>query len=91
MEPWDLAVGITSCVVSFTACINEFKYIQFGRQFGQDDGKYLLQLDAVNLRMSRSGTVIWLGPEPHLELRIPVSHKEIRRVQSLLDKIGESF
>lgn len=52
--------------------------------------KYLFQLDAANLRISRSRTVIWLGPELHLELRISISYKEVRLVQSLLEKIEES-
>ena len=91
MEPFGLGVGIAGLAGVFTACIDCFEYIQLGRQFGQDYGKCLLRLDTARLRMSRWGTAMGLGPEPHLRLRISASDEEIRLAQSLLEQVLDSF
>ena len=85
MEPLGLGVGIIGLAGVFTACVDCFEYVQFGRQFGNDYGKCLLKLDTVRLRISRWGTTVGLGPEPYLEPPIFKSDKDIELAQGLLE------
>ncbi len=91
MEPAGLAIGVAGLTGVFTSCIDCFEYVQLGRQFGQDYGKCLLQLDTAKLRMSRWGAAIGLGPEMNLKQKISVSDKEFTLAQSLLEQILEGF
>ena len=91
MEPAGFAIGVAGLTSIFTACIDCIEYVQLGRQFGQDYGKCLLQLDTAQLRMSRWGAAIGLGPEMNLRQKISVSDKELTLAQSLLEQILESF
>lgn len=91
MEPVGLAIGIAGLAGACTACVDCFEYVRLGRQFGKDYGKCLLKLDTARLRISRWGTSVGLGSEPHLNPQVPASEEEIRLAQSLLNQILESF
>ncbi|KAL9036035.1 MAG: hypothetical protein Q9214_006313 [Letrouitia sp. 1 TL-2023] len=91
MEPVGLGIGIAGLAGALTACIDCFEYIQLGRQFGQDYGKFLLKLDVAKLRISRWGVAMGLGSEPQLRPQISASDENIRLAQSLLEQIQESF
>lgn len=91
MEPAGFAIGVAGLAGAFTACVDCFEYVQLGRQFGQDYGKCLLRLDTANVRMSRWGEAMGLGPRPSLKQQISASDEEMRTAQSLLEQILEGF
>ena len=91
MEPVGLGVGIAGLAGVFTACVDCFEYVQLGRQFGTDYGKCVLRLDAAKLRISRWGLTVGLGSEPYTKPQIPVSDKDTKIVQDLLEQIFETF
>ena len=91
MEPVGLGIGIAGLAGAFTACIDCFEYIRFGRQFGQDYGKCLLKLDAARLRMTRWGAAVGLDLEPRRNSQIFASEQKTRVIRSLLEQIHEIF
>lgn len=91
MESAGFAIGVAGLLGVFPACVDCFECIQIGRQFGQDYGKCLLQLDTAKLRMSRWGVAIGLGPGTNLKQKISVSDEELILAQSLLEQILISF
>jgi Prion-inhibition and propagation len=91
MEPIGFAIGVAGLANIFTSCLDCFEYVQLGRKFGEDYGKCLLRLDAAKVRMSRWGTSMGLGPEPHQCHNKSISEAEFRLAQSLLEQIMDSF
>jgi hypothetical protein len=91
MEPTGFAIGVAGLANLFTSCVDCFEYVQLGRKFGEDYGKCLLRLDAAKVRMSRWGTSVGLGPEPHQYPDKSISEEEFRLAQSLLEQIMDSF
>lgn len=57
------AIGITS---AFTACVDCFEYVQFGRNFGRDFQTSQLALDCARLRLTRWGESVNIYNDPKL-------------------------
>lgn len=91
MEAVGLAIGLAVLPGAFTACLDCFGYIRFGRHFGQNYGTCLLRLDVARLKISRCEAAAVLGPEALPGRSITVSEKEIQLAQSLWEKITEKF
>jgi hypothetical protein len=60
--------GITWCYWNcyFTACIDCFEYIQFGRHFGRDFQTDLLTMSCARLRLTRWGESVNVYNDPRL-------------------------
>lgn len=54
-EPFGLSAGAIGIAAAFTACIDCFGYIQFGRHFGRDFQTDQLTLSCARLRLARWG------------------------------------
>jgi hypothetical protein len=54
-EPFGITAGAIGIATAFTACINCFEYIQFGRHFGRDFQTDLLTMSCARLRLTRWG------------------------------------
>ncbi|KAL5324014.1 hypothetical protein ACEPPN_008557 [Leptodophora sp. 'Broadleaf-Isolate-01'] len=57
------AIGIAS---AFTACVDCFEYVQFGRHFGRDFQTSKLALDCARLRLTRWGESVNIYDDPKL-------------------------
>lgn len=57
-EPFGIAAGAVGIAAAFTACVDCFGYIQFGRHFGRDFQTDLLALDCTRLRLTRWGDAV---------------------------------
>ena len=94
MEAAGLAVGVAGLLGIFSACVDCFEYIQFGRQFGQDYGKCLLKLDVARLQLCRWGAAIGLGTVEPALLKQQVTYnssQELRLAQNILRQILDCF
>lgn len=54
-EPFGISAGAIGIAAAFTACVDCFEYIQFGRHFGRDFQTDQLTLTCARLRLSRWG------------------------------------
>lgn len=65
-DPFGIAAGAVGIAAAFTACVDCFGYIQFGRHFGRDFQTDLLVLDCVRLRLTRWGEAVNIYTDPKL-------------------------
>ena len=65
-EPFGIVAGAISVSAAFTACVDCFEYIQFGRQFGRDFQTDRLSLDCAKLRLARWGQAVNIYSDPRL-------------------------
>jgi hypothetical protein len=65
-EPFGIAAGAVGIVTAFTACIDCFEYIQFGRHFGRDFQTDQLALSCARLRLTRWGESVDIYNDPRL-------------------------
>ncbi|EEQ35355.1 hypothetical protein McanMca71_004776 [Microsporum canis] len=68
-EPFGIAAGTVGVAAAFTACIDCFEYVQFGRNFGRDFQTDLLALNCAKLRLSRWGEAVKIYDDPNLGKR----------------------
>jgi uncharacterized small protein (DUF1192 family) len=54
-EPFGIVSGAIGIASAFTACVDCFEYVQFGRHFGRDFQTSKLALDCARLRLTRWG------------------------------------
>lgn len=57
-EPFGVVAGAVSISAAFTACVDCFGYIQFGRHFGRDFQTHQLSLNCARLRLTRWGKAV---------------------------------
>lgn len=65
-EPFGIAAGAVSIAAAFTACVDCFGYVQFGRRFGQDFQTDLLALNCTRLRLTRWGQAVNIHKDPQM-------------------------
>jgi hypothetical protein len=65
-EPFGIVSGAISIASAFTACVDCFEYIQFGRQFGRDFQTNQLVLSCARLRLTRWGESVNVYDDPNL-------------------------
>jgi hypothetical protein len=65
-EPFGIAVNVISIATAFTACVDCFGYIQFGRHLGRDFQTDQLALSCGRLRLTRWGQSINIYDDPRL-------------------------
>ena len=83
-EAFGIVAGGVGVAAAFTACVDCFEYIQFGRHFGRDYQTNLLSLDFARLRLTRWGQAVNIFEDPNLG-RPDATSDEIQTVkQSLL-------
>jgi hypothetical protein len=54
-EPFGIVAGAISIASAFTACVDCFEYVQFGRHFGRDFETCHLALNCARPRLTRWG------------------------------------
>jgi hypothetical protein len=69
MEPFSVIAGTIGISSAFTACVDCFEYIQFGRHFGRDIQTDLLAISCARLRLSRWGEAVNIYDDPKLGRR----------------------
>ena len=65
-EPFGFVAGAVSISAAFTACVDRFGYIQFGRHFGRDFQTDQLSLDCARLRLTCWGQAVDIYNDPRL-------------------------
>ncbi|KAI4858680.1 hypothetical protein F4820DRAFT_441963 [Hypoxylon rubiginosum] len=83
MEVAGLIVGGVSLAGIFTACVDCFEYVQFGRQFGRNYQTAILKLDLIKLRLCRWADAV-STPSKHASVG---SEAEAAKVKEVLGQI----
>ena len=65
-ELFGVVAGVVSVSAAFTACVDCFGYIQFGRHFGRDFQTDQLSLNCARLRLTRWGQAVDFYNDPKL-------------------------
>jgi hypothetical protein len=88
LETVGAVTGSLSTITLFTGVVDCFRYVQLGRHFADDYGKYRLQLDILELRMSRWGEAVGIHDDP---LFASPNDKRGRLVLEILSQIKATF
>jgi hypothetical protein len=89
-EPFGVIAGTIGISSAFTACVDCFEYIQFGRHFGRDIQTDLLAISCARLRLSRWGEAVNIYDDPKLG-RPDATATEIRTAKGTLLQILALF
>ena len=65
-EPFGIISGAIGIASAFTACVDCFEYVQFGRHFCRDFQTNKLALNYARLRLTRWGESIQIDDDPKL-------------------------
>ncbi|KFY22013.1 hypothetical protein V491_02907 [Pseudogymnoascus sp. VKM F-3775] len=65
-EPFGIVAGDIGIASAFTACVDCFEYVQFGRHFGRDFQTSQLTLNCLRLRLTRWGESVNIYDDPKL-------------------------
>ncbi|KAH7330051.1 small s protein [Rhexocercosporidium sp. MPI-PUGE-AT-0058] len=65
-EPFGIVAGAIGIASAFTACVDCFEYVQFGRHFGRDFETSQLALNCARLRLTRWGESVNIYDDPQL-------------------------
>jgi hypothetical protein len=65
-EPFGIVAGAIGIASAFTACVDCFEYVQFGRHFGRDFEISWLAPDCARLRLTRWGESVNIYDDPKL-------------------------
>jgi uncharacterized small protein (DUF1192 family) len=65
-EPFGTIAGAIGIASAFTACVDCFEYVQFGRHFGRDFQTSQLALNCARLRLTRWGESVNIYDDPKL-------------------------
>ncbi|KAH8803729.1 small s protein [Hyaloscypha sp. PMI_1271] len=85
-EPFGIVSGAIGIASAFTACVDCFEYIQFGRHFGRDFQTSQLALNCARLRLTRWGESVNIYDDPQLG-REDATTAEIQLVKNALLQI----
>ena len=94
MEPVSLAVSIASLAPLFQTALDCFQYVQLGKSFSTDFQTCLLQLDNIQLRLSRWGQAIGIGADTESTLSLSgtsISPEDQRRAETILGHVISLF
>ena len=89
-EAFGIAAGAVGIAAAFTACVDCFEYIQFGRHFGRDYQTDLLTLNCSRIRLTRWGQAVNILNDPQMG-RPDATASEIRTVKETLLQILALF
>lgn len=89
-EPFGVVAGAIGIAAAFTACVDCFSYIQFGRHFGRDFQTDLISLNCARLRLSRWGQAVNIYNDPKLG-RPEATATEIQTAKDTLMQIPVLF
>lgn len=91
MEPVSFALAVAGIPGAFTASVNCFKYIQFGRDFENDFEKTWCQLEASEMRLTRWGASMGIGG-PETKFRSDgYDEEEVKTAYRWLLEIQQAF
>lgn len=65
-EAFGIVAGAVSIATAFTACVDCFEYIQFGRHFGRDYKTDLLTLNCSRIRLTHWGQAVDIQNDPKM-------------------------
>jgi hypothetical protein len=82
-EPFGIVASAISIASAFTACVDCFEYVQFGRHFGRDFETSQLALNYARLRLIRWGESVNIYNNPKLG-RQDATMTEIQLIKDLL-------
>ena len=85
-EAFGITAGAVGIASAFTACVDCFEYIQFGRHFGRDYQTDLLILNCSRIRLTRWGQAVDILNDPQMG-RPDATVPEIRTVKETLLQI----
>ena len=85
-EPFGIAAGAVGIAAAFTACVDCFEYVQFGRHFGRDYQTDLLALNCSRIRLTRWGQAVDILNDPKMG-RSDATTPEIQTVKETLYQI----
>lgn len=85
-EAFGIAAGAVGIAAAFTACVDCFEYVQFGRHFGRDYQTDLLALNCSRIHLIRWGQAVDILNDPKLG-RPDATVPEIRTVKDTLCQI----
>ena len=85
-DPVGATLGVIGLAGAFTACVDCFEYIQFGRKFGADYSRCVLKLSIIRLKMSRWGESV----DVKAKTTTPVDEKEVQ-AKDILSEIMQLF
>lgn len=85
-EAFGIVAGAVSIAATFTACVDCFEYIQFGRRFGRDYQTGLLALNCSRIRLTRWGQAVDIQNDPKMG-RPDATSEQIQTVKNTLYQI----
>ena len=85
-EAFGIVAGAVGVAAAFTACVDCFEYVQFGRHFGRDYQTDLLALNCSRLRLSRWGQAVDILNDPNMGMPDATS-EQIQTVKNALYQI----
>ena len=89
-DPFGISSGAIGIATAFTACVDCFGYIQFGRHFGRDFQTDQLALGCARLRLARWGESVNIYNDPRLG-RPDATATEIRMAKDTMLQILALF
>lgn len=85
-EAFGLVAGAVSIATAFTACVDFFEYVQFGRHFKRDFQTDLITLECARLRLTRWGQAVNVYDDPRLG-RPDTTPDEIQSANAILHQV----
>ncbi|KAI4136594.1 MAG: hypothetical protein LQ341_005538 [Variospora aurantia] len=85
-EIFGIVAGAVGIPAAFTACVDCFEYVQFGRHFGRDYQTDLLALNCSRIRLTRWGQAVNIMTDPKMGMPDATS-EQIQTVKDTLYQI----
>ncbi|KAI4225786.1 MAG: hypothetical protein L6R40_008347 [Gallowayella cf. fulva] len=85
-EAFGIVAGAVGMSAAFTACVDCFEYVQFGRHFGRDYQTDLLALNCSRIRLTRWGQAVDILNDPKMG-RPDATSEQIQTVKNTLYQI----
>lgn len=85
-EPFGIFAGAISIAAAFTACVDCFEYIQFGRHFKRNFQTDFVTLECTRLRLTRWGQAVNIYDDPRLG-RPDASPEEVQLACNILHQV----
>ena len=85
-EAFGIVAGAVGIAAAFTACVDCFEYVQFGRHFGRDYQTNLLALNCSRIRLTRWGQAVDILNDPKMG-RPDATPEQIQTVKDTLYQI----
>lgn len=89
-EVFGIVTGAISLAGLFQQCVECFEYVQLGRHFAQDFGRYQLKLDIAKRRLHRWGEAVNINENPRFNAP-DEDDTLVQEVQAILEEIALLF